>query len=79
MKIIVFGVGCDESYFSPQSLTCQLNLAKFSILAETNTNYHDSHGVFKVFTMKIGLSTIFTIIFLISMPKYVNLQSFKVS
>ena len=51
--------------------------AKFCILVNINAKNHDFHGVFMLFTMKIGLSAIFTIIFVISASKYVHIESSK--
>ena len=53
------------------------HFAKLCILAEINTKNHYFHVVFMIFTMKIGLSTILTIIFVISAMKYVNMGSSK--
>ena len=51
--------------------------AKFCELAEINAKKHDFDSFFCGFSMKIDQSPIFTIIFVISASKYINIVSFK--
>ena len=60
-------------YFDKSYNICVKYFSKYSVFSEIYVKNHDFQGVFMVFTMKIGYSEIFTIIFVISVSKYVNM------
>ena len=68
--------GTKNVYLDEVYKLCLEHFAKFCILVEINASNHDFYGFFYGFTMKIDQSAIFTIIFVISAPKYVNVGSF---
>ena len=60
-------------YFDESYNICLIHFLQFSVFLKINAKNHDFHG----FYHENRLSVIFTIIFVISVPKNVNTHSFK--
>jgi len=54
-----------------------LFFSKFLVFLKINMKNHNFYEFFIVFTIKIKFAPTFTIIFVISASKYVNIHSFK--